>query len=393
MDWQLFAFDFRVQLNDDLRRDLVQIEGYREAALNLILPPNWRTQLDRLNRVRAVHGTTALEGNTLSEAEVARQMARLDASEGLPARSKDEQQVINAGRAQEWIRREFVPGGRPLRLDDIMRLHEMVTRGSDETNNVPGRLRTHSVVVGTPALGGVHRGAPADRLPKLMADFVAFINSPRIQSQHPVVQALLAHFFLVTLHPFGDGNGRVSRLVEASILFRGAYNVHGFYGLSNYFYRNGDEYKTLLQQSRGRQPFDVTPFVGFGVAGFAAELKGINNFIKTKLNRLVYRDTLDRASRERVGKRRYKINPRERRLLEFLLERTEPADPFSDEPSAQTKLAHLRIAPYVQAAYADVTPRTFQRELARLASLGFVKLSGAGDALAVEIDFNAIGKH
>ena len=393
MDWKLFAFDFRVQLNDDLRRDLVQIEGYREAALNLVLPPSWRTQLDRLNRVRAVHGTTALEGNTLSEAEVARQMARLDANEGLPARSKDERQVINAGRAQEWIRREFVPGSRPLRLDDIMRLHEMVTRGSDETNNVPGRLRTHSVVVGTPALGGVHRGAPADRLPKLMADFIAFINSPRTRSQHPVVQALLAHFFLVTLHPFGDGNGRVSRLVEASILFRGAYNVHGFYGLSNYFYRNGDEYKTLLQQSRGRQPFDVTPFVGFGVAGFAAELKGINNFIKTKLNRLVYRDTLDRASRERVGKRRYKINPRERRLLEFLLERTEPADPFSDEPSAQTKLAHLRIAPYVQAAYVDVTPRTFQRELARMASLGFVKLGGAGDALAVEIDFNAIGKH
>lgn len=392
MDWQRFAFDFRVQL-DDLRRDLVQIEGHREAAMNLVLPPSWRTQLDRLNRVRAVHGTTALEGNPLSEAEVARQMARMDASEGLSARSRDEQQVINAGRAQEWIRGEFVPGGRPLRLDDILRLHEMVTRGSDEINNVPGRLRTHAVVVGTPTLGGVHRGAPADRLPRLMADFVAFTSSPRMQSQHPVVQALLAHFFLVTLHPFGDGNGRVSRLLEASILYRGAYNIHGFYGLSNYFYRNGDEYKTLLQQSRRRQPFDVSPFVGFGVRGFATELKGINNFIKTKLNRLVYRDTLERASRERVGKRRHKVNPRERRLLEFLLEHTEPADPFGDEPSAQTKLAELRTAPYVLAAYANVTPRTFQRELERLASLGFVKLTGARDALAVEIDFNAIGKH
>ena len=92
-------------------------------------------------------------------------------------------------------------------------------------------------------------------------------------------RALFAHFFLVTIHPFGDGNGRVSRLVEAGILFRSKYNVHGFYGLSNYFYRHGAEYKSLLQKSRRSQPFDLSEFVAFGIRGFRAELKGINNFI------------------------------------------------------------------------------------------------------------------
>src|ERR1700694_5825060 len=96
---------------------------------------------------------------------------------------------------------------------------------------------------------------------------------------HPVTRALLSHFFLVTIHPFGDGNGRVSRLVEAAILFQGNYNVHGFYGLSNYFYRNERDYKTLLQKCRSAQPFDVSEFMAFGVEGFSQELKGINNFI------------------------------------------------------------------------------------------------------------------
>ena len=393
MRWEQFQFDYRVQL-ESLHSDLVQIEAYKEAALNLVLPPPWREQLDRLNRIRAVHGTTALEGNPLTEAEVGRQMEMLD--EGAPQppeQSREQQQVRNAARAQQWIRETFVPGGRPIRLSDILRMHQMATQGSDEANNVPGRLRTHSVVVGSQALGGVHRGAPHARLPALMDEFAAFINSRRMQAEHPVVQALLAHFFLVTLHPFGDGNGRVSRLVEAGILFRGTYNVLGFYGLSNYFYQNGDEYKLRLQRSRRSQPFDLSEFVAFGVRGFAAELKGINNFIKTKLNRLVYRDALQRAFNTRVSKRRYRISQREHGLLDFLLQQTEPTDPFADEPSAKLKCAELRQDPYIKAAYANLTDRTFHRELTRLAELGFLKLANGGAQATVEIDFNAISRY
>jgi len=121
--------------------------------------------------------------------------------------------------------------------------------------------------------GGVHRGAPRERLAALMEEYVRFVNHPRQMEAHPVIRALLAHFFLVTVHPFGDGNGRVSRLVEAGVLFQQGYNVHGFYGLSNYFYRNEREYKMRLQKCRELHRSDVTPFVQFGIEGFATELK------------------------------------------------------------------------------------------------------------------------
>ena len=393
MDWQRFRFEYQLQ-TDKQRSELIQIEAYKEAALNLVLPPDWRDQLDQLNRVRAVHGTTALEGNPLSEAAVSQQIALLAASSGqLPSRSREEQQVRNASSAQDWVRRRFTPGSRPLERSDIFRMHAMLTCGSDETNNVPGQLRTHSVVVGTESLGGVHRGAPPEDLTRLVEEFVEFMNSQRVAAEHPVVQALLAHFFLVTLHPFGDGNGRVSRLVEAGILFQGGYNVLGFYGLSNYFYRNGDEYKLLLQQSRRVQPFDLNAFVAFGLKGFAAELKGINNFIKTKLNRVIYRTTLVRALNQRASKRRRVINQREYGLLHFLLEETEPVDPFADEPSKKIKFDDLLRAPYISTVYKNVTRRTFFRELLRLADMGFVKPVGRGDDLTIEIDFTAIGRY
>ncbi|MYH21772.1 MAG: Fic family protein [Acidobacteria bacterium] len=392
MDWKRFSFRWRLQGN--FFPELVQIEAYRQAALNLVLPPDWSRQLDELNRIRAVHGTTALEGNPLSETAVGEQLRREAASAALPeGESQEHRQVRNAGLAQNWVRKRFHPGSFPLQVSDILSMHRLLTEGSDDRNNIPGRLRTHGVVVGTTDLGGVHRGAPHEELPRLMDGFVEFVGSREFAAEHPVVRALLAHFFLVTIHPFGDGNGRVSRLVEAGILFQGAYNVHGFYGLSNYFYRHGDEYKTLLQKSRRSRPFDLSEFIAFGIKGFRSELKGINNFIKTRINRVMYRNALFRAFNERVGPRRRALNQREYGLLEYLTRTTEPSDPFAEEPSRRIRFTDLMSDPYVQQVYRKVTERTFRRELVRLFEQGFVKLVAEDGELTVQLDFRAIGKY
>ena len=394
MDWSRFSFDYHIDTKS-LPRALIPIEAYKEAALNLILPSEWSTQLDRLNRMRAVHGTTALEGNPLSEAEVSRLIEQPANEADLARETKEQVQIRNAGIAQAWVRQRFSPSTRPVMLSDILEIHRTITQHSDVVNNIPGELRNFPVTVGSPDMGGVHRGAPYRDLPRLMEEYTKFVNSNQLMDCHPVIRALLAHFFLVTIHPFGDGNGRVSRLVEAGILFQSGYNVHGFYGLSNYFYRNEQEYKLLLQECRDENPFDVTPFITFGIDGFAKELKGINNFIKAKLNRVVYRAMLLRAFRTRVGSRRRLLNQREFNLLEFLLTETEPTDPFSESPSREIKFSELSEAGYVRAAYTDVTLRTFYRELLRLAQLGFIGFTrdeSANDWIA-ELDFGAIGKY
>ena len=72
----------------------------------------------------------------------------------------------------------------------------------------PAHLRSLAVQVGRREVGGLHMGAPANWLPRLMDEYIGFITSERLRSLHPVIQALIAHFFLVTIHPFGDGNGQ-----------------------------------------------------------------------------------------------------------------------------------------------------------------------------------------
>ncbi len=397
MDWEKFSFEYHLD-QQGLFQDLISIEAYKEASLNLVFPQEWQSQLDKLNRVRAVRGTTAIEGNPLSEAEVSQQMEYLEQqthNDDRHTATKEQLQIRNAGEAQAWVRQRFLPNSPPIGLRDILTMHEMITRDSDTDDNIPGKLRNFPVTVGTEDLGGVHRGAPHETLPRLMEECIDFINSRQLADLHPVIRALLAHFFLVTLHPFGDGNGRVSRLFEVGILFRLGYNVHGFYGLSNYFYRHEQEYKSILQQCRQNQPFDVTPFIRFGVSGFASELKGINNFIKARINRLIYQTMLVRARDKRVGTRRRLLNQREYNLLNFLLRETEPSDPFSDTPSRRIELLELLQDRYLQSAYQNVTRRTFHRELIRLRDLGFIKFT-PDDAVqdwVVELDFEAISKY
>lgn len=395
MDWRHFCFDWRLR-TEALTVVLIDIEAHRRAASLLTLPPDWRKELDRLNRVRAIHGTTALEGNPLTEAEVRQQLelAATETPESRPGRPEEHREVRNAGRAQDWVKERFSgESSPPLRLGDLLQMHALLTEGSDERRTAPGRLRTGEVTVGTPELGGVHRGAPSKDLERLLDEFVTLLDSRKFRSQHTAIQALLAHFFLVTIHPFGDGNGRTSRLVEAAVLYRSRYDLHGFYGLSNYLYRNGDEYRRLLQRSRRSQPFDLQEFMEFGLRGFASELKGINDFIQRKTNRAFYRNALDRARGQRESVRRRVLNPREYGLLEFLLEQTEPVDPFADDSSRHFSLADLIRDRSVRSLYGSVTDRTFRRELTRLAARGFIRFEPRDGDWFVELDFGAIARY
>lgn len=261
MDWLQFEFDYRLDL-PRLTPHLLAVEAHKQAALTRVLPPQWRE-------------TSLMQ----SAEERADEQMQLD--------------LRNAANARAWVNARFAAGAPPLALTDLLTMHKMVTDGATG-EYVPGVLRSLSVQVGRREVGGLHMGAPANRLPRLMDEYIAVITSDRLRSLHPVIQALIAHFFLVTIHPFGDANGRVSRLLTAGILLQRGYNVHGgFYALSDYFYLNDIKYHSMLHRCwQSPPPFDLTAFVAFGMEGFVMELRSIGSFIKMKLNRIVDREAL-----------------------------------------------------------------------------------------------------
>lgn len=264
MYWPAFEFDYRLDLHR-LMPHFAAMESYRRAATARVLPPQWREQ-----------------------------PADADSSAAGDAKAR------NAEAARAWVAERLTPGSAPLSCDDLLAMHRLVA-DPENPESTPGAFRNQPVKVGRREVGGVHLGAPAERLPALMRQYTQFINSTDSLRLHPVVHALVAHFFLVTIHPFGDANGRVSRLLTAGLLAQRGYNVHGgFYALSAYFYQNDIEYHSLLHRCWLKPlPFDLTLFVAFGIAGFVMEMKSINSFIQMKLDRTAERDLLAPPPRTR----------------------------------------------------------------------------------------------
>jgi len=260
MEWLKFEFGYRLDLQR-LTPHVLAVEGHKQAALTRVLPPQWREPV-------AEQGPTE------------------------DTDPKEQSRIRKAANARAWVNERFAPGTPPLILADLMTMHRMVADGATG-EYVPGALRSLPVQVGRREVGGLHMGAPASWLPRLMGEYIEFITSERLLGLHPVIHALVAHFFLVTIHPFGDGNGRVSRLLTAGILLHRGYNVHGgFYALSDYFYLNDIKYHSILHRCWQSPPFDLTPFVAFGMEGFVMELRSISSFLKMKLSRIVDRDML-----------------------------------------------------------------------------------------------------
>lgn len=293
--WPEFEFEFRLDVQQ-LLPHIAAIEAYKEAAANAVLPPQWREQ-------SRCDDTNDLPMN--GEAE-------LPLSQSSIALRKRELLLRNVSPTLAWVRSRFAPGSAAISLADILHMHRLVADESGVYTNEGSTLRRTGVEVGWQGSGGLHVGAPPEKLPQLMDRYVSFINDASPRSFPAAIHALVAHFFFTTIHPFDDGNGRACRFISAAILFQRRYNGHGFYAVSNHFYVNALKYHTLLHKCWQQPlPFDLTEFVAFGMEGLAAELQGINSFIKVRLRRTAERELLTPLLRDRMEVRSSCTRPRE----------------------------------------------------------------------------------
>ena len=103
-----------------------------------------------------------------------------------------------------------------------------------------------------------YEAPPADRLPVEMASFLEWVNSNG--NDHPFLKAGMAHLWLVTLHPFDDGNGRIARAVGDLLLARADDCPQRFYSLSAQIQRERRGYYDILERTQ-KGSLDVTPWL------------------------------------------------------------------------------------------------------------------------------------
>ncbi|XP_075070073.1 protein adenylyltransferase FICD isoform X2 [Mixophyes fleayi] len=160
-----------------------------------------------------IYHTVAIEGNTLSLSEIRH---IIETRYAVPGKSLEEQnEVIGMHAAMKYVNTTLVSRIGSVTTDDILEIHRRVLGYVDPVE--AGRFRTNQVFVG-------HHIPPHPRdVDKHMQEFVQWLNSEDAMNLHPVEFAALAHYKLVYIHPFVDGNGRTSRLLMNLILMQAGY--------------------------------------------------------------------------------------------------------------------------------------------------------------------------
>lgn len=164
-------------------------------------------------RVELTYTSNAIEGNTLTRQETA-----VVVEKGISVGGKSVTEILEAKNhalALDWLKENSNKPARRISGQDILKIHELLLTGIDETN--AGRYRSIPVRVA----GSLVVFPNALKVPDRMTELIRWLQTEK--DLHPAELAAQAHYKLVTIHPFVDGNGRTARLLMNLILMRMGY--------------------------------------------------------------------------------------------------------------------------------------------------------------------------
>ncbi|MGH2854478.1 MAG: Fic family protein [Solirubrobacteraceae bacterium] len=240
-----------LQRIDELRRQL---------RFQVAQPRRWVGQVRRVLGARAIQGSNSIEGYDVSVEDA---LAAIGGEEPTDARAEDWNAVSGYRRAMTYVLQlaqdehfEYTP--------QILRsLHFMMTEYTLDAN--PGLWRPGPIWIRNDATGDVvYEGPPHDELPGLVKELTDDLSA---ENETPViVRAAMAHLNLVMIHPFRDGNGRMSRCLQTLVLARDQILAPQFSSIEEYLGRNTQSYYKVLQQvgAEGWRPQgDARPWIRY----------------------------------------------------------------------------------------------------------------------------------
>ena len=231
------------------------------------LPQSWEEPLRHSVVVTSVRASTAIEGNPLTTEQVSRVLR----GQRVAARERDIREVKNYERAVHWVFQYKEPA---ITEKAVLRLHYLVTEGIVESGP-PGQYRTEQNSVINRVTGErIFLPPSPDDVPALMRELVTRLQRDR--DAHFAMKAALVHLWLVAVHPFNDGNGRVARLLSNSLLLRAAPRLGRITALEAYFFDDRERYWQAIARSLGPRfnpTADITPWVEYFLDALQARMR------------------------------------------------------------------------------------------------------------------------
>ena len=331
------------KVSDQVRRHLQDIERLRSTITSGHVLPSVEASVRHRASVESVHSSTSIEGNPLDINQV---RAVISSDRILTKQEYAEIEVYNYKQALDYINRRR--SGGDITLDDILRLHQIITdRLLDSTRS--GKIRRRPVYIEDEQHQIIYTAVDAPRVKNELIDLLNWVKGNQFVL-HPVIIGAVIHFHLAAIHPFSDGNGRTARAATALYLALAHYDNDGALTLDTYYASDRPSYYAILRRLNGEnyassQQADLTPWLEYFAEGYLTSLRVLDAEIRLlSLATLTDKPALDRNDQDII--------------------------------SYVAKFGSLNISE-AESILPELSRRTIQHRLKRLVDQGYLDLVGA----------------
>ena len=275
-----------IPLAQDLVKLVAEIDEFKgrwEALKNL--SPDHLNALRKVATVESVGSSTRIEGAKLTDIQVETLLSNIKMQK---FETRDEQEVAGYAEAMDLIFLAF--DDMPLTENHIRQLHQVLLRHSTKDARHRGeykKLDNHVVAIDADGkkIGVIFETATPFETPRQMEELVHWAKKAiDEETMHPLLIVAVFTVQFLAIHPFQDGNGRLSRVLITLMLLRAGYDYVPYASLESVIEENKDIYYKSLRRTqttlKGNDP-DWTPWVGF----FLRCLKKQKNNLLARLDR------------------------------------------------------------------------------------------------------------
>jgi Fic family protein len=241
-----------IQITPDLLTLLTEIDEFKGAWRALgSLAPDRLIALRRVATIESIGSSTRIEGSKLTDREVERLLADLEIKK---FDSRDEQEVAGYAGVMETV---FAAWQHiPINENHIKQLHRDLLRYSEKDERHRGEYKKISNSVAAfdedgKQIGIVFETAQPFDTPRRMAELVAWLAEARDLRLHPLLIVAVFTVVFLEIHPFQDGNGRLSRILTTLLLLQADYAYVPYSSLESVIENNKESYYLALRQTQG----------------------------------------------------------------------------------------------------------------------------------------------
>lgn len=301
----------KFSITNKILKDIGSVEASREVIENAPLIPFYEKQFASDALARIIHHGTHIEGVGLDSLD---QVKKVLEGEKVMAHDRDVQEIINYRNVMQLLDDLSVKRG-GYSEEDFKEIHKETVNKIIPKEKI-GVYRKTQVVIKEEESGQVIlQPPPSIEVPYLLGDFFEWLNNEESKDLHPILRAGVAHYILVAIHPFVEGNGRSVRAFANLILMREGYDMKRFFSLEERFDADPASYYESFakvdKQSPNIAARDMTPWLEYFTEVMAIEL----GKVKERVRRL----SIDTKLKGKLGQQ-VALTERQMKLMEYLSE-------------------------------------------------------------------------